>query len=202
MVIQNFLLSLDHSLFQLLNGSLTNGFFDWFMPFITDAKNWLPLIVLVWLAMVFSGRSQLRVLALALVVSVGFTDLICGKVIKKVVGRQRPCALAQKTGFECRLLLPLKTSKSFPSNHAANTAAFAAAMIAISGFKAGWPFIIISFLVGYSRIYVGVHFPLDVVAGWILGTAFALALCRIIRRRWPVVPPPAAVECPPPPAQS
>ncbi|PKL50501.1 MAG: phosphatase PAP2 family protein [Candidatus Riflebacteria bacterium HGW-Riflebacteria-2] len=193
-----FLVSLDHSLFGLLNGSLTSSFFDWFMPFITDAKNWLPLIILVWLAMVCSGRAQLRVLALALVVSVGFTDLVCGKVIKKAVGRLRPCALAQQTGFNCRLLLPLKTSKSFPSNHAANTAAFATAMIVMCGLKAGWPFIIIAFLVGYSRVYVGVHFPLDVAAGWLIGTLLALAVCRVIRHRWPLPP---AEECPPPPVQ-
>jgi undecaprenyl-diphosphatase len=197
----NYLLTLDHSLFQLLNGGLTSSFLDWFMPFITDAKNWMPLIAIVWLAMVCSGRSRLRVLALALLVSVGLTDLVCGKVIKKAVGRLRPCALAQEGGIKCRLLLPLKTSKSFPSNHAANTAAFAAAMIAMCGFKAGWPFVIIAFLVGYSRIYVGVHFPLDVAAGWLIGSLFALAVCRFIRYKWPEKPP-VTDESQPPPAQS
>ncbi len=194
----NFLLNLDHGLFQLLNGSLTNGFLDWFMPFITDAKNWMPFIAIAWLAMLCSGRPQLRVLALALLVSVGLTDFICGKVIKKSVGRLRPCALAQETDFKCRQLLPLKTSKSFPSNHAANTAAFAAAMIVMCGLKVGWPFVILAFLVGYSRVYVGVHFPLDVVAGWLIGTLFALAVCRVIRRRWPS---PVTGEPLPPPVQ-
>lgn len=184
----DFLISLDHSLFQLLNGSLTSGFLDWFMPFITDAKNWLPLIAIVWLAMICSGRARLRVLALALLVAVGFTDLICARIVKPLVGRTRPCELAQNTDFKCRRLLPLKTSRSFPSNHAANTAAFAAAMIAMCGFKAGWPFIIISFLVGYSRIYVGVHFPLDVAVGWLIGSIFALAVCRFIRDKWPETP--------------
>jgi undecaprenyl-diphosphatase len=61
-------------------------------------------------------------------------------------------------------------------------------MIAMCGFKAGWPFIIISFLVGYSRIYVGVHFPLDVAVGWLIGSIFALAVCRFIRDKWPETP--------------
>jgi undecaprenyl-diphosphatase len=197
----DFLLTLDHSLFQLLNGSLTNGFLDWFMPFITDAKNWMPLIVIAWLAMLFSGRRQLRIVALALLISVVSTDLICGQLIKKSVGRLRPCALAQATDFNCRLLLPIKTSKSFPSNHAANTAAFAAAVVIMCGLKAGLPFIVIAFLVGYSRIYVGVHFPLDVAAGWLIGSLLAFAICRAIRRRWPLAPPLVAEECQPPPVQ-
>lgn len=193
------LTAFDHNLFVLLNGSLTSAFLDWFMPLITDAKTWMPFILIIWLGLLFSGRPHLRVLALALLLSVGLTDLICARVIKKSVGRLRPCELSQKTDFKCRLLLPMKTSKSFPSNHAANTAAFATAMIVICGIKAGWPFIILAFLVGYSRIYVGVHFPLDVLAGWFSGFLVALLVCRIVRKKWP--PAPVTAECPAPPAR-
>ncbi|EKD81068.1 MAG: Membrane-associated phospholipid phosphatase, partial [uncultured bacterium] len=194
----DFLTALDHSLFNLLNGSLTSPFLDWFMPLITDAKTWMPIVALIWLAMVFSGRPQMKILALAVLVSVGLTDVICARVIKKSVGRLRPCALAQATDFKCRLLLPMKTSKSFPSNHAANTAAFATAMIIMCGIKTGWPFIVLAFLVGYSRVYVGVHFPLDVAVGWFCGFLIALIICRIIRKKWPA-PLSAATECPAPP---
>jgi len=196
-----YLVQFDHSLFALLNGSLTSGFLDWFMPFITDAKNWMPMIVLAWLAMVFSGRPRLRIMALAVLVSVVFTDLFCGQIIKKAVGRRRPCALAQETDFKCRLLLPMKTSKSFPSNHAANTAAFAAAVVTMCGWQAGLPFIAIAFLIGYSRVYVGVHFPLDVAAGWLIGSLLAIAVCRAFRRRWPLASPPVTDESPQSPVQ-
>ncbi|MBU1105965.1 MAG: phosphatase PAP2 family protein [Candidatus Riflebacteria bacterium] len=194
----DYLISLDHSLFSLLNGSLTNAFLDWFMPFITDAKNWAPILAIAWIALIFSGRPKMRVLALALLVSVGFTDVICARVFKKAVGRFRPCELAQKTDLKCRLLLPMKTSKSFPSNHAANTAAFATAVIAMYGISAGWPFVIIAFLIGYSRVYVGVHFPIDVAAGWLFGSLIALTVCRIIKKKW-ATPDAAEVERPAPP---
>lgn len=195
------IIALDHSLFAILNGSLTNDFLDWFMPFITNAKTWLPIVAIVWLAMIFSGKSRLMIVALALLVSVGVTDLVSARIIKKAVGRRRPCTLAQKTDFKCRLLLPLKKSKSFPSNHAANTAAFAAAMVIMCGIKFGWPFIIIALMIGYSRVYVGVHFPFDVVVGWLVGTLIALMACRLILWKWPP-PTPAKAESQPPPVLS
>ena len=177
------IVAFDRQLFMILNSSLINGFLDWFMPFITDAKTWLPVVLLLWLLMIVGRGQRLRVLALALLVAVGFTDLFCARVIKPAVGRTRPCSLQQTAGFSCRLLLPQKTSRSFPSNHAANTAAFAVVTMMICGFKAGLPLAFLAFLIGWSRVYVGVHFPLDVLCGWLVGAIFAwlVSLCII---RW------------------
>ncbi|HOI91301.1 MAG TPA: phosphatase PAP2 family protein [Candidatus Rifleibacterium sp.] len=179
----NSLIALDQRLFMFLNGELTNGFLDWFMPFITDAKTWLPFVLLAWFLIICRGGKRLRVLALALLLSVGGTDLFCARVVKKAVGRVRPCSLEQTDSFRCRLLLPVKTSKSFPSNHSANTAAFAVVTLMICGFKAGLPMLLLAFLIGYSRIYVGVHFPLDVVAGWLFGALIAWLITRLILAR-------------------
>lgn len=178
------IIALDHQLFQLLNSQLVCGFFDWFMPFITDAKTWLPFVLIAWLYMVCSGGRQMKVLALALLVSVGLTDIVCARIIKKAVGRQRPCAVEQTDSFKCRLLLEKKTSKSFPSNHSANTAAFAVATATIVGFKPAVPLILLAFLVGYSRVYVGVHFPVDVVAGWLTGALLACFISSFIKKRF------------------
>jgi len=179
----NSLIALDQRLFMFLNGEFTCGFLDWFMPFITDAKTWLPFVLLAWFLMICRGGKRLRVLALALLLSVGGTDLFCARVVKKTVGRARPCSLEQTDSFRCRLLLPVKTSKSFPSNHSANTAAFAVVTLMICGFRAGLPLLILAFLVGYSRIYVGVHFPLDVAAGWLFGALIAWLITRLILAR-------------------
>ncbi|HNX76755.1 MAG TPA: phosphatase PAP2 family protein [Candidatus Rifleibacterium sp.] len=177
------LVAFDHKLFMLLNSSLINGFLDWFMPFITNAKTWLPIVLLLWLLMIAGSGKRLRVLALALLVAVGFTDLFCARVIKPAVARTRPCSVEPSAGFTCRLLLPKKNSRSFPSNHAANTAAFAVVTLMICGLKAGMPLAFLAFLVGWSRVYVGVHFPLDVLCGWLVGAIFAwlVSLCII---RW------------------
>ncbi|NCB39535.1 MAG: phosphatase PAP2 family protein [Erysipelotrichia bacterium] len=177
------LVAFDQRLFMFLNGIFVNGFFDWFMPFITDAKTWLPFVLLAWFLMICKGGRRLRVLALALVVSVGFTDLFCARVLKKLVGRARPCSMQQTESFTCRLLLPNKTSKSFPSNHSANTAAFAVATILVCGFKAGLPLLFLAFFVGYSRVYCGVHFPLDVLVGWLTGAFLAWLITRTILKK-------------------
>lgn len=163
------IIALDRSIFMLLNGAWTCYFLDWFMPFITHAKTWIPIIVVVWLYLLFVGDKKLRYLALALLVSVGVSDLVCARIIKKAVGRDRPCAVVETETFQCRLLLGRKNSRSFPSNHAANTAAFAATIVFFWGLKTGLPFVFLAFLIGYSRVYCGVHFPLDVLAGWLVG---------------------------------
>lgn len=174
------LINFDQQLFMLLNGAWTFHFLDWFMPFITNAKTWVPIIILSWLYLIVAGNRKMRLLALALLVSVGLSDLICARIIKKSVGRLRPCSIEQSESFKCRLLLPAKSSKSFPSNHAANTAAFAATMLFFVGLKIGLPFVLLAFLIGYSRIYCGVHFPLDVFAGWLIGALLGYASTRLI----------------------
>lgn len=176
------IISLDRSLFMLLNGAWICHFFDWFMPFITNAKTWMPIIIIVWFYMLFIGDKKLRYLALALLVSVGLADVICARIIKKAVGRQRPCSIEETDTFQCRLLLDRKSSKSFPSNHAANTAAFAATILFFWGLKAASPFILIAFLVGYSRIYCGVHFPADVMVGWLVGIFLGWATVKVFFR--------------------
>lgn len=178
------LIAFDHSLFMMLNSSFTSDFLDWVMPIITNAKNWMPIILLSWFYMLIFCDKRIRILAIGLLVSVGLNDLICARIIKKGVGRLRPCSIEETENFKCRLLLPQKSSKSFPSNHASNTAAFAAAISFYSGIGAGWPFIIISFLVGYSRIYCGVHFPLDVLTGWIIGTLISFVIIKLIILRF------------------
>jgi undecaprenyl-diphosphatase len=176
------LISLDQSIFMLLNSGYTFSFLDWFMPFITNAKTWMPIILIVWLYMLAVGDRKMRVLALALLVAVGCTDLICARLLKKNIGRLRPCSLQETATFKCRLLLPRKSSKSFPSNHAANTAAFAATIFFFMGIKLAVPFIFLAIIIGYSRIYVGVHFPADVLAGWVVGIFLAWLTWKLLSR--------------------
>lgn len=177
------LINIDHQLFMLLNGTLTFSFLDWFMPFITDFKNTAPIILLIWLSLLIFGNRKMRFLGLAMLVAAGITDLTCARLIKPAVARQRPCSLEESATFTCRLLLPKKSSKSFPSNHAANTAAVAITVFLFTGLKIGLPVLAIAAVIGYSRIYCGVHFPLDVGAGWLVGGLIGCLTARFLLPR-------------------
>ena len=88
-----------------------------------------------------------------------------------MVGRERPCVALE----DVRLVMGMKSSLSFPSAHAANI--FGAAT-ALTMFYRRWAgaFFAVAVCVGYSRVYVGVHYPSDVLGGAVLGTGTALAM--------------------------
>lgn len=176
---------MDTHLFQYFNSFLTCKFLDWFMPIITNAKLWLPFILIAWLGLIIFGSKKHRILALLLLVCTGLTDLICARIIKNTVKRVRPCAVENVKGFKCRLLIGRKSSKSFPSNHAANNAAFATVIWMYCGPKLGFIFAIIAFLVGYSRVYIGVHYPFDVLGGWFFGFMISYVCIQLYRMKFP-----------------
>jgi undecaprenyl-diphosphatase len=98
--------------------------------------------------------------------------------LKSAVARPRPC----QTLPEANPIVGCGRAFSFPSNHAANTAAaavFFQAIYPVTGWIA-WPMVA---LVGFSRIYVGAHYISDVIAGWCLGSAFALSVVYFLSKR-------------------
>jgi len=119
--------------------------------------------------------------AVLLLLSVGVADLVSVRVVKPAVDRARPChSLAS-----VRAPLGCGPGKSFPSAHAADTAA-AAAVISWAAPALTPVALAIAALVGISRVYLGMHYPSDVVAGWVLGAAVGAALITIARLRYAV----------------
>jgi len=169
--------SFDESLFLLINKSWVNGAFDVFFPFITDLlkKPWavmgaLPLLLGFW---VYKQRGYAIKGIVAALLVVSACDLFSYRVIKSIVKRPRPNhieALASTVRVPGR-----PPSPSFPSNHATNM--FGLAVVLSWYIPAGfWLFYLYAALVAYSRVYVGVHFPLDVTVGACLGVGVAFLL--------------------------
>lgn len=180
----NFLISADYTIFAAINADYCYNLLDNVMPIVTNAKIWFPFILAAWFYLLLSRNRKLVLLAVMLLISTGLTDLFCARVVKNLVGRTRPCAM-DTSELKVRLLVGKTTSRSFPSNHAATTAAFASMTAFLCGFWPALPLIMISFVIGYSRVYCGVHFPFDVLAGWIIGICISWLIVRILRKKWP-----------------
>ena len=180
----NQLTAIDSALFVVLNTKLTHPVLDFVMPFVTHQENWYPVLVGLWLALIIWGGRRGRMAAVALIIAIVLTDQIACSVIKPLVGRVRPCNAL--TPAECRLLVGRSSAMSFPSAHAANS--FAMAMVVSWRLRRFAPLLyFFAVLVAYSRVYVGVHYPVDVIAGAVLGALLGrLAIWVVVaaRRRW------------------
>lgn len=174
---------IDTNLFFLLNYKAQNCVFDFLMPTLTNLDYWrIPLILLAIFLLVF-GEKRGRIAVLLLVLGITLSDQVCNSVLKPLVGRVRPCNVLENV----HLLVNCTRAFSFPSSHATN---IFTGMILFSFVyrKLRIALLTIAVLVAYSRVYVGVHYPFDVVAGTALGILCALiiiVLFKLLSRKFP-----------------
>jgi undecaprenyl-diphosphatase len=177
--------NIDRTLFLALNRDAANPVMDAVMPFITDVDNWLIPIFLIWLyLMIFGGRKG-RIAGIGLIFLISLSDQLSSSVLKPWVHRIRPCHPDQFIEGG-RFLIGMKKTLSFPSSHAANMGAMAS-YFSVKYPKTRWIVIPIALIIGYSRIYVGVHYVTDVLAGLMLGILCGwciLSVETLIGRAW------------------
>lgn len=177
----DWLQSLDVSLFRLINLSWRNDLFDTLMPLASDAP-FFGVILVATLVWVFcKGGTRGRVMVLLLILGLCFTDGLVLNTLKHAVGRLRPF-------FDIPdALVPASigktTSGSMPSSHAGNW--FAATMIVGIYYRRALALLLpLALLVCYSRVYNGVHYPSDVLAGAILGAGSAAGFVWTCHSLW------------------
>lgn len=122
---------------------------------------WLGLALVLWVGGSTNGRGMIVMIPLVI-----YSTLAVNFIIKSILKKERPAL--DEPGLEP--LVDVPSSKSFPSSHAAMS--FAAATVFVYFRPSLWPlFYSLAFLVSWSRVYVGVHFPSDVLAGMMIGLA-------------------------------
>lgn len=177
------LLHFDEMLFHLVNSGCRNGFFDWLMPLLRDKYFWAPFYVFVASFLLINFRKKGLYLFLALIVAVGLSDSINSQLLKKNVQRLRPCQVLEPSK-DMHLLVPCGAGFSFPSTHAANHFAMAVFLSLALGPIFRWariPLLAWAASVAFAQVYVGVHFPLDVAFGGLLGALIGWGVYRSLR---------------------
>ena len=171
----NKIIELDKAVMIFFNKSITNSLFDFIMPIITS-KDFLTVIgiLLIFYLAVFCGKKG-RIAILVLIFAAGASDAICAQIVKPWIGRIRP----SHEFIEFINLLVFKGGKwSFPSNHAANSFAFATVLSYFFDHKKSILFTSAS-IIAFSRVYVGVHYPLDIIFGAIIGYILSWVILSI-----------------------
>lgn len=166
--------SVDTWLFYAINKGWSNPIGDVIFPFITAVKHWYAVYVAALLYAVFRAGWKGKVCALLLCIGVAIADPLASRVIKERVQRPRPYV----TLAEVRTPAGASGGFSFPSAHATNN--FMAAFVCSYFFRkqqALW--YAIAMCIALSRVYCGVHYPLDVVGGALVGTVVAAALIGV-----------------------
>ena len=176
------IVEIDKHMMVFLNKTISNSIFDFIMPIITN-QNFLVFFGLILIGyLAYYGGKRGRITIVLLLIAASFSDAICFQVIKPWVGRIRP----SHDFYEYVNLLVSKGGKySFPSNHAANSFVFAT-VLSYFYEKNKTPLYVLASAIAFSRVYVGVHYPLDIVFGSIIGYIISwiiLSIWVIIKMR-------------------
>jgi 4-amino-4-deoxy-L-arabinose transferase-like glycosyltransferase/membrane-associated phospholipid phosphatase len=175
----NGLQALDVSLFHFVNSSLSNPLFDRLMPWFSGNPFYVPLLVLILAGLVWKGGPRGRLCALCVVLAVALGDGVLCKFLKQAVGRPRPFLQLH----DVRLLLGRGLSGSMPSSHAANSFAVLTAFFLY--YRRSLLLILpLALVISFSRVYNGVHFPSDVLAGALLGAGYTFGGIWTLDKIW------------------
>jgi len=177
----------DESLFHLINEKWANPWLDLILPWTREKLIWVPLYVVLVFYWVRKYKMQGFYWVLILAALVGLSDLISAHFIKIYVHRLRPC---QNLHWLHPIIsrIPCGTGFSFVSSHASNH--FTIAAFTAIGFRKrlSWlePCLYLwAGLISYAQVYVGVHYPLDVLSGALLGLVIGWTGAYFTWRHYP-----------------
>ena len=160
---------IDRSILYFINDTLSNQIFDLFFTTITNEHLWAIPVLIGLLALIVRGGKRGKIAAVLVLIAASATDATVVEIIKPAIGRLRP---SHALGDTINLLVPKGGRYGFVSAHAANI--FAGTTV-LSYFYEQWkkPLLFLAFSVALSRVYVGVHYPGDVLFGGLFGYGMA-----------------------------
>lgn len=177
----DFLNEIDAAVLLFFNG-MHAPFLDRFMVLFTGRFIWIPMYATIFLLLVrHSGMKRAWVYALGIGLAILLTDQLCASYIRPVIERLRP---SNPSNPLSEFVLVVNNYRGgpygFPSCHSANSFALATFMAQLfrrrrlTVFIFGW-----AVLNSYTRLYLGVHYPGDLLVGAVIGSAFGYVCCRL-----------------------
>jgi undecaprenyl-diphosphatase len=176
----------DTWLLTHINQDWSSSFLDTVLPYMRETLFWIPLylFLLLFVAMNFGARAWWWVIGVVL--TAALSDIISSQIIKQTIMRIRPC---QDESVAMQILFFINycpVSSSFTSSHAtshfAQATFFFVTLRNITG-KWAWLFYFWAFVIAYTQVYVGVHYPFDVFCGSILGCGIGFAMSKMFHTR-------------------
>ncbi|MCB0661916.1 MAG: phosphatase PAP2 family protein [Saprospiraceae bacterium] len=183
------ILQLDQALFQFVHVDLSNGFFDFLLPIWRNKLTWLPFYVALLAFLLYKYKMQGLYIVLLTITTASLCDYTSSSILKPAFDRTRPC----NTVSLQQIIIPrvdCGSGKSFPSSHATNHFGIAVFLILVFGkMKTRWKVMLLFWagLIAFAQVYVGVHFPLDVLGGSLLGTLLAFFVYVFSKKLFPAV---------------
>jgi len=192
---------MDQSLFHLINQQWTSAPLDLLMAGLSDSQIWRPFFIAAGIGALLFGGFTARVFVICLVISLAIGGLVTSG-LKSAVARHRPKQMQTVRMVQLQKARPKfltlfkkptirvsdstdrsRSGPSFPSGHTVNNT-IAATYFTLFYRRRGWLYWFVAMAVGYSRIYLGAHWPSDVVATLFLGIGEALLLLGLFELIW------------------
>ena len=181
------LLSYDHHLFRLINSGWHNPFFTWLMPWMRNSEAWYPLYLFLILLVLVNHKKNGWWWVLFAAGTVILTNFVSSSIIKENIWRVRPCNNPEFSSWINILVGYRPQSSSFTSSHAANH--FGMAMffyLTLRNRYGKWPllFFLWAACISFAQVYVGVHYPADILAGGLIGMIIGYLSGRSFNRNY------------------
>lgn len=176
----------DTWLLTHINQDWSNSLLDTVLPYLRETKFWIPLYLFLLLFVTINFKSKGVWWILGFILVAATSDIISSQLIKNNIMRVRPCRDVDVMNQIRFFVNYCPQSSSFTSSHA--TSHFAQAMFAFLTLRPvirrwAWLFFPWAFIIAYTQVYVGVHYPFDVICGSLLGCGIGFALAKLFHNR-------------------
>lgn len=192
LTVQEGFLWFDYNLWYLLNSVWRNEVLDTVMPFFRNQWTWAPLYLFLLIYMLRNFKYNGIIWCLFFIGTFAISDQISAHFLKEIFQRTRPCNNPNLKDI-VHNIVQCGSGYSFPSSHAANHFALGvfSAVTMRRHIKGIWTIAMVwAGLVSYAQVYVGVHFPLDVICGGLLGAVLGRLTAAMYHYKFRLQSPP------------